>query len=112
MSEQQEISHLVTTVFGAWQGARINFLVLRNYQGLPQFTDNDIDVLVEPDQLGRAEEVLLTAAQDAGFRLHNRAEFATLALYLSSRNSTAQAHFDLFTALKWRGFDFRGCQAF
>ena len=47
-----------------------------------------------------------------GFRLHNRVEFATLALYLSSRQSNAQAHFDLFTALKWRGFEFLACQEF
>lgn len=106
MSEQQEIGPLVTAVFRAWDKAGIEFLVLRNYQGLPAFTSNDIDVLVAPRQLQRAEQALLAAAGEAGFRLHNRARFATLALYLSHRQSNAQAHFDLFTALKWRGFDF------
>ena len=32
MSEQPEISQLVTAVFRAWQQAGINFLVLRNYE--------------------------------------------------------------------------------
>src|SRR5437867_12907738 len=112
MSEQPDISRLITAVFRGWQAAEINFLVLRNYENLPHSTTNDIDVLVSPAQLRRAEQLLLAAAQDAGFRLHNRADFATLALYFCSQNSTVEVHFDLFTALKWRGFDFLGCQEF
>ena len=112
MSEQPEISQLVTAVFRAWQQAGINCLVLRNYEGLPHFTTNDIDVLVDPGQVRQAEQVLLEAAAEAGFRLHNRVEFATLALFLSSRQSNAQAHFDLYTALKWHGFEFIACQEF
>ena len=112
MSEQQEISQLVTAVFRAWHEAGINCLVLRNYESLPHFTTNDIDVLVDPGQLRQAEQVLLEAAAKSGFCLHSRVEFATLALYLSSRQSNAQAHFDLFTTLKWRGFEFVACDGF
>ena len=112
MSEQQEISQLVTAVFRTWQQAGINCLVLRNYESLPEFTTNDIDVLVDPGHLREAEQALLEAAWKSGFRLHNRVEFATLALYLSSRQSNAQAHFDLFTTLKWRGFEFVACEEF
>src|SRR5260370_5594273 len=110
--DEQEIRRLVSAVFRAWQRARIDFLVLRNYDGLPDFTTNDIDVLVAPHQLRNAEQTLLEAAREAGFRLHNRAEFATLALYLSDPDSSAQAHFDLFRALKWLGFDFLDCRCF
>jgi thymidylate kinase len=112
MSGQSEISQLVTAVFRAWQRAGIRFLVLRNYESLPHFTTNDIDVLVDPDQLRQAEQALLRAASQTGFRLHNRVQFATLALYLSSPQTNAQTHFDLFTSLKWRGFDFVSCQEF
>jgi thymidylate kinase len=112
MSGQPEISQLITAVFRAWQQANIRFLVLRNYESLPHFTTNDIDVLVAPDQLRQAEQALLRAAAQTGFRLHNRVQFATLALYLSSPQTNAQTHFDLFTALKWRGFDFVSGQGF
>jgi thymidylate kinase len=112
VSEQSEIGQLVTAVFRAWHAAEINFLVLRNYENLPHSTTNDIDVLVSPAQLRPAEQILLAAARDTGFRLHNRAEFATLALYFSRPDPTAQVHFDLFTALKWRGFDFLDCPDF
>jgi len=111
MAEQQEISRLVTAVFAAWQQAGIQFLVLRNYDGLPEFTGNDIDVLVRPPQVGAAKAALLAAARATGFRLHNRAEFAaTLALYVSGLQSNIQAHFDLFTGLQWRGLDFLDCR--
>lgn len=112
MSEKPEIGQLVRSVFRAWDAHGIEFLVLRNYESLPDFTTNDIDVLVSPEQRGRAEQVLLGTAREEGFRLHNRAEFATLALYLSHGESNAQAHFDLFTALKWRGLDFLDCRGF
>ncbi len=112
MSGQPEIRHLVTAAFKAWRDAGVDCLVLRNYEGLPDFTTNDIDVLVAPAQLRKAEAVLLDAAARTGFRLHNRAEFATLALYLSHPQTNAQVHFDLFTALKWRGFDFLRCDGF
>lgn len=106
MAEHEEISQLITAVFAAWQQAGINFLILRNYESLPHHTTNDIDVLVPKDQRATAEKILVDIAVTKGFRLHNRAEFATLALYFSHAQTGAQTHFDLFTALKWRGFDF------
>ena len=63
MSEEQEISKLATAIFRAWDRAGIDFLVLRNYEGLPSFTANEIDVLVAPEQVRRAEQTLLAAAQ-------------------------------------------------
>jgi hypothetical protein len=47
MSGQPEINRLATAVFRAWQQSGINFLILRNYDGLAHFTGNDTDVLVE-----------------------------------------------------------------
>jgi thymidylate kinase len=112
MTEATGNSRLVRAVFLAWKEAGVDFLVLRNYENLPEFTSNDIDVLVAPTSLSFAERVLLEAAHSVGFRLHNRAQFATLALYLSNKDSCEQAHFDLFTDLKWRGFDFLDCNDF
>ena len=109
---QAEISRLVSAVFEAWRRAGIPFLVLRNYEGLPALTGNDLDVLVASAQLGPAEAALLAAARATGFRPHNRGEFAaTLALYLSGLESNAQAHFDLYTGLRWRGVDFLDSRA-
>lgn len=103
---------VVRAVFLAWRRERIDFLVLRNYEQLPDYTTNDIDVLVRGRDRKRAEQILVAAAHAQGFRLHNRAEFATLALYLSAKDSTDQVHFDLFTELTWRGFRLLDCSGF
>ena len=101
-----ETAQLVTAVFQAWKRAGIEFLVLRNYQQLPDAVENDIDVLLRPKMRARAEQLLVATAATQGFQLHNRAEFATLALYLFHPASNAQVHFDLFSELLWRGFHF------
>jgi thymidylate kinase len=97
--------------FRAWEKAGIDFLVLRNYEGLPEAISNDIDVLISPRQARQAEEVLCAAAREAGFRRHNRAEFSTLAQYFFS-GSNAEAHIDTFQGLQWRAFDFLSCDRF
>jgi hypothetical protein len=67
MSGQPEISQWVTAVLRAWQQAKINSLVLRNYESLPRLTANDIDALVDPAQLRQAEQGLLGAESTARF---------------------------------------------
>lgn len=112
MPEQEEVTQFVTAVFRAWQHAGLSFLVLRNYEDLPHSISNDIDVLLEPALIGAAEACMLAAARGADFRLHNRAEFATLACYFSSNRSNTQVHFDLFSNLRWRSLDFLRCDDF
>lgn len=112
MAENEEISRLIAAVFVAWQKAGIDFLILRNYEDLPHSTSNDIDVLVPKKQQPAAEKILIATARSEGFRLHNRAQFATLALYFSHTQTGTQTHFDLFIALKWRGFDFLSVKDF
>ena len=112
MSEQTESAEFISAAFRAWRNAGVNFLVLRNYEQLPASTSNDIDVLLQPRDLKRAEAILSQAAVQNGFRLHNRAEFAPVALYYSSLDSNAQVHFDLFTCLAWRGLEFADAALF
>lgn len=103
---------MVRAVFAAWNEAGVDWLVLRNYENLPDSTTNDIDVLVATKDLERAEKIMREEADRAGFRLHNKAAFATLAFYFSHQETGMVVHFDLFTALKWRTFDFLRCDRF
>ncbi len=96
---------LITAVFQEWRREGRPFLVLRNYERLPEFTSNDIDVLVPATGRPQAEQSLLRAARKQGFELLIRAEFATLSFFLAHPASGAQAHFDLFTGFWWRGFE-------
>jgi thymidylate kinase len=104
-SARRGLGDLVTEVFRQWHAAQIRFVVLRNYENLPQETGNDIDVLVSPGQMGRAESVLISAATHAGYRLHNRAEFSPISLFFFHPESQRQIQFDLFPNLAWRGLE-------
>jgi thymidylate kinase len=97
------IGELVRAIFDAWNREAIAFVVLRNYEGLPEDVGNDLDVLVV--KRDRAERILLDCARRLGWRLHNRAEFAPLSLFLSQRDRTTQIHIDLFDRIGWRGFE-------
>lgn len=112
MPEQTESAEFIKAAFRAWRNAGLNFLVLRNYAELPASTSNDIDVLVQPRDLKKAEELLGQAAAQTGFRLHNRAEFVPVALYYSSLISNLQVHFDVFTSIAWRGLEFASTSLF
>ncbi|MCS7089639.1 MAG: hypothetical protein RMN51_02030 [Verrucomicrobiota bacterium] len=94
---------LLEAVFAAWMQAGIPFLVLRNYDQLPDFTGNDVDVLIPPDCLKAAETSLRIAARHVGYLLHHRAQFDPLSLFVSHPSTGQQVQIDLFTRLAWRG---------
>jgi thymidylate kinase len=98
-------SKLVTTLFHAWGKANINFVVLRNYKELPDCIGNDIDILVSNETLPLAEKILKTVSNKLGFKLHNRAEFSPVCLFVIHISTGYQVQFDLFTSLQWRFFD-------
>jgi thymidylate kinase len=103
-SPEPDLTEVVTAVFTAWRQQNIAFVVLRNYERLPQFTGHDIDVLVHPRDLALAEHWLVAAARSAGYLLSNRAEFATVSFFFFHPETLVQIQFDLFTSLSWRGF--------
>lgn len=110
MAPDAEPPDFIAAVFRAWRAAGLSAVVLRNYRELPADTANDIDVLFHRSELETAERLLLEAAEGHGFRLHNRAEYATRALYFHSA-AARQVHFDLFTGFFWRGLPFLNAQS-
>ncbi|MFN3410168.1 MAG: hypothetical protein ACK45B_14325 [Limisphaerales bacterium] len=106
-----DLTGVVTAVFAAWREGGIEFVVLRNYERLPQFTSHDVDVLVRPRDLAAAERALVAACRSAGYHLSNRAEFATVSFFFFHPETLAQIQFDLFTRLSWRSFDLLSTEA-
>ena len=98
----RSLTRFVTAVFTAWNSIDLPFVVLRNHEGLPEQVDNDLDLLVSPDRLQMAEQVLAAAARDAGYELHNRAEFGPLCLFFHHQTTLEQIQVDLFTSVAWR----------
>ena len=101
----QKVSHFIISVFHSWRKARIPFVVLRNYKGLPGYIGNDLDILVEERELKHAEHILIYCAIKCGFRFYNRVDFSAVSLFYYHAASRTQLHIDLFTDLQWRGFN-------
>jgi len=103
-ASERSLSELVVAVFQRWRSEGIIFLILRNYENLPEDTTNDIDVLVSPRQLVAAEGLLVNAAREVGYHLHNRVEFSPVSLFFFHPQSLTQVQVDLFHSLEWRTF--------
>lgn len=61
-------------LFARLDAAGVQFVVLRNYGGLPDHTENDLDVEVRREDRNRFESALLEYAGDAGFLLFRRVD--------------------------------------
>jgi glycosyltransferase involved in cell wall biosynthesis len=104
-SSSNHLALLLTEFFNALPAAKIPFLVLRNYQELPHSTANDIDLLVHPDMRLQAEVVLADVAHKCGWRVHNRARFSPVCIFLHHAETSFQLQIDLFTRVEWRGIE-------
>jgi thymidylate kinase len=99
------LEHLLTRIFQDWTKAGVIFLVLRNYENLPAATSNDVDVLVGAQQVCEAQRVMIAAAGDCGYVLHNRVEFATISHFFFHPASLRQIQIDIFFKLAWHTFE-------
>jgi thymidylate kinase len=96
------LSDFLVSLFGTWRGARVRFVVLRNYESLPTAIGNDLDILV--DDLPAAERVLLGCARSAGYRLCHHVAFGAHSYYFTDDALGRPIRIDLMTRLDWYGF--------
>lgn len=100
------MAEFLTRLFDAWNVAQIRYLILRNYKNLPEYTGNDIDILLDPAQRRDAEKILCRTAGESGWLIHNIGEFACRAFYLFHRETREQVHIDLMCGIKWHALLF------
>jgi thymidylate kinase len=106
MVSSTAMASFLTRLFDKWNAADIRYLILRNYKELPEHTDNDIDILVEPDNEKKAVKILRGLAGEQNWRIHNIGEYSCKAFYLHHQESLEQLHLDLMFGYKWYSFEF------
>jgi thymidylate kinase len=109
---KNSLAEFMTHLFDAWGAEDIQYLILRNYEELPEFTGNDIDILLDPHELNKAKRLLCRTAGETGWKIHNVGEFSCTAFYLYNETSLEQVHLDLMCQLKWYVFPFLNDQPF
>ena len=84
----------------------IDYLVLRNYEALPENTTNDVDILIAPESVEMASKAVLDAAHATGWRLSNVGRFSCLSLFFYRPDTLEQTHIDLMHGVLWHSFVF------
>lgn len=97
------IKDYVKASFSELFNRKLNYCLLRNFQGLPERIGNDIDILVDPKHLNEISQVFLKNAKKNGFHFIKRIERdGYLGLYFSETVSNEILLIDLFYKLQKR----------
>lgn len=96
------LSLLLIPFFKELENKNISYCVLRNYDDLPYYTNNDVDIWVE--NISEAEAVLRKAAQKNNLQIIMRMKRGGICnyWYASLDGCATVIHIDLLTSLQWR----------
>ena len=62
-------TEFLTSTWAAIETQGVRAVVLRNYGGLPERIEGDLDVLLHPDQMDETRRLILASAKRFGWRL-------------------------------------------
>jgi len=101
------IGPFVTSLAARLDEAGIPWAVLRNAEGLPDFTRYDVDLLTLPEHLSACTEWIRKCAEESGWQLAGRIEKRGYTCLMLMKGSVESGLFflplDIFTALEYRG---------
>lgn len=97
----------IRTVFEKVHDRGVNYVVLRNYENLPEQAGHDIDILVHPDQITAFEEQMLAAARETNwFLLRKEKRYAFLSYTfgcLMGEPTLQLLKWDFWYPITWKG---------
>ena len=97
---------LMIALFDRFGQRKIPYLVLRNYETLPDQTTNDVDMLVDPLFGRSAFAAVLDVAGETGWRVSNIGRYSCLSLFLFRPDTLQQTHVDLMLGNRWHSMVF------
>jgi thymidylate kinase len=111
---------LLTSLLTEFEARGVCYCLLRNFEGVPKQIDDDIDILVQSDHLGQAEQILLSLMKN--FFLIERIERNRhLQFCVASRKEMDQAirenricavvRLDFVVELQWQGIAYLDTEA-
>lgn len=100
-------SDLVSLVFKVFNTENIKYVVLRNYELLPENNDSkDVDILVAPESIEKSISLLIDSAQKMDYQLIWKNKLDYLQGFVFSKikeNRIYSIKLDIFNGLMWRG---------
>lgn len=103
------LGHFLRGVFAAFESEQLTYAVLRNADGLPDHTNNDVDLLVAPASVESASRCILVQAQQHGWETVATLKKFEYQCHWLVQGPGANREFlqvDLLSMLHFRGFAF------
>lgn len=103
-------SELITNFFSEVERNNIDYVVLRNYEELPESNSSkDVDILIDEHNIEFANSILLHVASQLKYHLiwENKLDYLSGYAFGRQTNNTIETiKIDLFCGLKWRGLNY------
>ncbi|MDY3959070.1 hypothetical protein [Romboutsia timonensis] len=102
-----ELGRLLTNLFNKLESENINYCILRNYKDLPNYTNNDIDMMINNKYIDNVIDILIEISNKLNWKVYNIVEHGCIAIYLYKydEENIVFAHIDLFGSFNWKYCD-------
>ncbi len=95
--------------FSRLDNAAVSYCVLHSYQGLPEYVENDIDLLVDQRHLKAFRQCILTAAENSGWVLFkNPIRYAFQSFWFKDVYECGFVQIDVWSVLHYKGVYWAG----
>lgn len=104
VEEETYLSEFLKPLFMEWERYDVKYCILRNYEELPYYTENDIDILV--NNVEDATKIILKVTNSCGWSISNIVERTCKAIYIYKwyENKLFTLHIDLFQHITWKNY--------
>ena len=84
---------------------KLDYLILRNYENLPDDEGHDIDILIDESELPKTLHLIHEIKEEFNVRIFKRQQYYGLCGYVIVIGDTI-LHLDFFTKIQWNRFNF------
>lgn len=86
--------------------SKFNYLILRNWEELPNSLSNDVDLLIKPEEKNQFLRMLSRSFEKEEWLMYNRCYFVCESIFFFHREKHYFFHIDIFTELSYNGISY------
>jgi len=111
MERVEMVGTVVLSLLQKLSSNRVEWVYLRNYEGLPDRVGNDVDLLVPSGSRKRVAKMLVSETANLGWSFMGRGDFSPLSLYFAHLATTQTLHIDIFDRLEWHFVEYASAES-
>lgn len=103
--ESSKLKDCIVKDIFSFAESNLNYLILRNYEGLPEDEGHDIDLLIDVSEIHKSDLLIEQLKLNYKIRVFKREQYYGLRGYAIVIGDTV-LHLDFFTIIQWNRFNF------